>query len=104
MPSPAASAKADDWAKRGPDFYTASGFRDLALHVSERCLSLPEIAGFLDKSQLVFRGFQPVLFFDLLRKHYPRELWPGTLARWAELEQENPIMFAGMYKFWCEKT
>jgi SAM-dependent methyltransferase len=90
--------------KGSSDFYTASGFRDLILHVSERCLSIPEIAGFLEESQLVFRGFQPALFFDLLRQHHPRELWPGTLARWAELELAIPVLFQGMYKFWCEKA
>ena len=90
--------------KGSPDFYTASGFRDLTLHVSERCLSIPEIAGFLEESRLVFRGFQPALFFDLLRKHHPRELWPGTLAHWAELELAIPVLFTGMYKFWCEKA
>jgi SAM-dependent methyltransferase len=89
--------------KGSPDFYSTSGFRDLALHVSETCLSIPEIAGFLEESRLVFRGFQPVVFFDLLREHHPRELWPGTLTRWAELELAMPILFAGMYKFWCEK-
>ena len=90
--------------KGSPDFYSTSGFRDLALHVSETCLSIPEIAGFLEELRLVFRGFQPVLFFDLLRKHHPRELWPGTLAHWAELELAIPVLFAGMYKFWCEKV
>jgi SAM-dependent methyltransferase len=90
--------------KGSSDFYTTSGFRDLALHVSERGLSIPEIAGFLEESQLVFRGFQPVQFFDLLRTHHPQEQWPGTLTRWAELELAIPILFAGMYKFWCEKA
>ena len=89
--------------KRSPDFYSASGFRDLVLHVSERCLSLPEISGFLEEAGLVFRGFQPPLFFDLLRKQHPNETWPGALTRWAELEAAIPMLFSGMYKFWCAK-
>jgi hypothetical protein len=44
------------------------------------------------------------MFFDLLRRNYPNEHWPGSLAHWAELEREIPILFAGMYKFWCEKA
>ncbi len=90
--------------KSSPDFYSASGFRDLLLHVSERSLSIPEIMTFLAEAGLVFRGFQPALFFDLLHHHYPNEPWPGSLERWAELECANPILFAGMYKFWCEKA
>jgi SAM-dependent methyltransferase len=90
--------------KGSSDFYTASGFRDLVLHVSERCLSIPEIARFLEEVQLVFRGFQPVLSFDLLSTHFPGQTWPGKLAHWAELERALPVLFAGMYKFWCEKT
>jgi ubiquinone/menaquinone biosynthesis C-methylase UbiE len=64
--------------KSSPDFYTTSGFRDLVLHVNERCLSIPEIAGFLEEMRLVFRGFQPPLFFDLLRRNHPNEPWPGN--------------------------
>jgi SAM-dependent methyltransferase len=90
--------------KSSPDFYTTSGFRDLALHVSERCLSIPEIASFLDEAGLAFRGFQPDLFFDLLQQHYQNESRPGSLERWAELEGAIPMLFAGMYKFWCQKT
>jgi ubiquinone/menaquinone biosynthesis C-methylase UbiE len=90
--------------KGSSDFYTTSGFRDLVLHVSEKCLTIGEIAGHLDELKLVFRGFQPPMFFDLLRRNYPNELWPGSLARWAEFEHEIPMLFAGMYKFWCEKA
>jgi len=90
--------------KGSSDFYTASGFRDLVLHVSERCLSIPEIESFLEEAHLLFRGFQPVLLFDLLRTHFPGQAWPGKLAHWAELERAFPVLFAGMYKFWCEKT
>jgi SAM-dependent methyltransferase/tetratricopeptide (TPR) repeat protein len=90
--------------KSSPDFYTTSGFRDLALHVSERCLSIPEIANFLDEAGLAFRGFQPDLFFDLLQQQYQGESRPGSLERWAELELAIPMLFAGMYKFWCQKT
>lgn len=89
--------------KTCPDFYSASGFRDLALHVSEQCFSLPEIQSFLVQAGLVFRGFHPALFFDLLHGYCPGESWPGSLDRWAELESANPGLFVGMYTFWCEK-
>jgi 2-polyprenyl-3-methyl-5-hydroxy-6-metoxy-1,4-benzoquinol methylase len=90
--------------KGSADFYSASGFRDLTLHVSEQCHSIPEIAEFLEETRLVFRGFQPPLFFDVLRGHHPAETWPGTLERWTELELAIPFLFVGMYKFWCERA
>jgi hypothetical protein len=84
------------------DFYAASNFRDLALHVSERCLTLPEIAAFLDDNGLAFRGFQiDRSVFRRLLERFPGDAWPGSLPHWAEFEAENPHTFDGMYNFWC---
>jgi SAM-dependent methyltransferase len=91
--------------KASRDFYAASNFRDLALHVSERCLTLPEIARFLADSGLAFRGFQIDRgVFRRLQERFPGEAWPGALERWAEFEAENPHTFAAMYNFWCVPT
>lgn len=90
--------------KSTPDFYTGSGFRDLVLHVSERCLSIREIESFLEDNGLAFRGFQPSLLFDFLRQRFAEERWPGSLQRWAELEDAIPDLFASMYRFWCENA
>ena len=40
-----------------PDFFTKSGFRDLALHVSERQFTIPGIGDILRAEGLEFRGF-----------------------------------------------
>jgi SAM-dependent methyltransferase len=91
--------------KRGLDFYTTSEFRDLACHVSERCVTLLEIKRFLDLNSLIFRGFwfhPPIL--NQFRERYPDEPWPGRLERWEEYEQANPQTFAAMYLFWCERA
>jgi SAM-dependent methyltransferase len=91
--------------KISPDFYTASNFRDLTLHVSEHCLTLPEIARFLRDNGLSFRGFQlDKQVFSLLQERFPKEAWPGTLEHWSEFEQANPLTFTGMYVFWCGRT
>lgn len=86
------------------DLYTTSGFRDLFLHVSERCHTIPEVAQFLAASGLVFRGFHNERIFDRLRQRSPDETWPGDLARWAELEEADPDLFVNMYLLWCEKA
>jgi SAM-dependent methyltransferase len=90
--------------KMSRDFYTASNFRDLALHVSEQPLTLPEIARFLAEHGLGFRGFQLERgVFGRFRERFPGAPWPGTLEQWAELEEAHPHMFNGMYNFWCKR-
>jgi SAM-dependent methyltransferase len=86
------------------DFYTASNFRDLALHVSEHPLTLPGIARFLGDNALAFLGFQLERgVFDRFRERFPDEAWPGSLHCWAEYEEANPHTFNGMYNFWCRR-
>ena len=86
------------------DFYTTSNFRDLALHVSEHPLTIPEIARFLRDNGLSFRGFQlEGGVFARFREMFPGEAWPGSLARWAEFEDAAPHTFNGMYNFWCTR-
>jgi SAM-dependent methyltransferase len=90
--------------KRSRDFYTASNFRDLALHVSERPVTLPEVDAFLRANGLAFRGFQLEKgTFARFREMFPGETWPGTLEQWAEFEAASPHTFAGMYNFWCAR-
>jgi SAM-dependent methyltransferase len=90
--------------KMSRDFYTTSNFRDLALHVSERPVTLPEIARLLSESGLSFRGFQ--LERGVLARFQaqcPDVAWPGTLQHWAAFEAANPGTFNGMYNFWCAR-
>ena len=84
------------------DFYTASNFRDLALHVSEHPLTLDKIAAFLADNGFSFRGFQLERgVFARFRERFPGETWPGSLAHWSRFEEAHPHTFAGMYNFWC---
>jgi 2-polyprenyl-3-methyl-5-hydroxy-6-metoxy-1,4-benzoquinol methylase len=91
--------------KLGPDFYSASEFRDLAVHVSERCIRLSEIRSFLADNSLAFRGFwiDPA-HLERFHRHFPAEPWPGRLEAWEEFEAANPHTFAAMYNLWCERA
>jgi SAM-dependent methyltransferase len=91
--------------KASRDFFTTSNFRDLVLHVSERTVTIAEIAGFLSSHRLLFRGFHlaPEMF-GLLQERCPDATWPGSLAQWAKLEEERPRLFNGMYTFWCTRA
>ena len=84
------------------DTHTTSGFRDFFLHVSEKATTLPQIKAFLDENSLAFRGFVNVPF-GVLTNRFPGERWPGSLERWAELENEQPDLFIGMYQFWMTR-
>jgi SAM-dependent methyltransferase len=90
--------------KFGPDFYSASEFRDLTCHASECCVTLGEIDRFLKDNGLTFRGFW-MGTRELGRFHetYPNERWPGRLEVWAEHEAAHPHAFAAMYTFWCDR-
>jgi SAM-dependent methyltransferase len=86
------------------DFYSKSGFRDLALHVSERPCTIPEIRDFMTTHGLDFHGFS--LPDETLRAYadaFPEDEPQGTLDHWWTFEQENPRTFNSMYLFWCRK-
>lgn len=87
------------------DFFTKSGFRDLALHVSERPCAIPEIRDFITDHGLEFHGFS--LPDETLRAYadaFPGDALPGTLDHWWAFEQDNPQTFNSMYLFWCRNT
>ena len=87
-----------------PDFFTKSGFRDLALHANERQCTIPEIRDFMAAHGIDFHGFS--LPDDTLRDYadaFPGDGPSGTLENWWTFEQANPRTFAGMYLFWCRK-
>ncbi len=86
------------------DFFTKSGFRDLALHVSERPCAIPEINDFMTAHGLEFHGFS--LPDETLRAYadaFPGDEPPGTLDHWWAFEQDSPRTFNSMYLFWCRK-
>ena len=87
-----------------PDFFTKSGFRDLALHVSERHCAIPEIRDFMAAQGLDFHGFS--LPDETLRAYadaFPDDEPPGALENWWTFEQAHPQTFYGMYLFWCRR-
>jgi len=86
------------------DFFTKSGFRDLALHVSERPCTIPEIRDFMSAHGLQFHGFSlPDETLRTYGKAFPDDAPCGTLDHWWAFEQDNPETFNGMYLFWCRR-
>ena len=86
------------------DFFTKSGFRDLALHVSERPCAIPEISDFMTAHGLKFHGFSlPDETLQAYADAFPGDEPSGTLDHWWAFEQDNPQTFNSMYQFWCRK-
>jgi len=87
------------------DFYGTSPCRDLLFHVQEHCYSLPQIKSILQELGLVFLGFQ--LAPEVLQgycERFPQDARAVELELWHQYEQENPLLFKGMYQFWTQKA
>ncbi len=88
-----------------PDFYSASGVRDLVLHVEEHRFTLTEIEAALRRLGLQFLGFElqdPNTAVDY-RQRFADDPAACSLQHWEAFERERPNIFAGMYQFWVLK-
>ena len=84
-----------------PDFFYASGCRDMLFHVREQRFTLLRVAAALDELGLTFLAFETD---GAVRRLYTTLFGPGeSLACWEKLEQLYPGTFLGMYQFWCQK-
>lgn len=83
------------------DFFSLSNFRDLLFHVSERHVTIPEIAAFMSENALAFHGFQMPLDIP---EGYPQGDVALDLEGWNRFENAHPDTFKGMYVFWCRKN
>jgi tetratricopeptide (TPR) repeat protein/SAM-dependent methyltransferase len=86
---------ADDPARKVTtrrDFYSASGARDLILHVQEHRFTVPQLASAIAELGVEFLGFE-----------LPGERLSMSLEEWDAYETANPDTFASMYQFWIRK-
>lgn len=88
-----------------PDFYTASEFRDLVMHVQEHQFTIPQISGMLKRNGLKFLGFAGASARAALGAMPPKmaERRVRDLETWHRFEERNPDTFIGMYDFFCVK-
>jgi tetratricopeptide (TPR) repeat protein/SAM-dependent methyltransferase len=88
-----------------PDFFSASGCRDLLFHVCEHRLTIPQIKSFLDESGLELIGFAlDDQALEQLRRRFPGVDATADLDLMHVFETENPNTFAAMYNFWVRKA
>ena len=74
------------------DFYSASGARDLILHVQEHRFTIPLLAEAMQSLEVEFLGFE----LGGARR-------PMSFDEWNAFEAAAPETFAGMYQFWIRK-
>jgi tetratricopeptide (TPR) repeat protein/SAM-dependent methyltransferase len=89
----------------GRDFYSASGARDLAMHVQEHRFTTAQLGELLRALGLELLGFE---FSDpsvpaAYRQRFPQDPTATSLENWGRFEDEHPEVFAGMYQFWVAK-
>lgn len=90
----------------GHDFYSASGARDLVLHVQEHRFTAAQLGDFLRALGLELLGFE---FGDpavpaAYRQRFPDDPAGTALVNWARFEDERPEAFSGMYQFWAARA
>ncbi|MEO0380160.1 MAG: class I SAM-dependent methyltransferase [Pseudomonadota bacterium] len=88
-----------------PDFFSASEFRDLVMHVQEHQFTLPQISAMLKRNGLKFLGFSSSAARDALRKMPPKmaQRRQRDLDAWDKYEKRHPDTFTRMYDFFCVK-
>jgi SAM-dependent methyltransferase len=89
----------------GRDFYSASGARDLVMHVQEHRFTLAELGAMLRDLGLELLGFEfgdPFVPAEY-RRRFPGDRPAASLDNWARFEDEHPEVFTGMYQFWVAK-
>ena len=85
-----------------PDFCSASGVRDLLLHVQEHRFTVAQSAAALERLALAFLGFElddPAALIAY-RERFPDDPHAASLDNWTRFEADRPATFAGMYQFW----
>jgi len=90
----------------GPDFHSASGARDLLMHVQEQRFTAAQLGEFLRALGLELMGFE---FGDpsipaAYRQRFPDDPAAASLANWGRFEDERPEAFTGMYQFWAARA
>ncbi len=88
----------------GRDFYSLSNCRDLLFHVQEHQFTLLQIATALDALGLDFVAMEADPWtLDAYSRFNPADTHKIDMQAWHRFELENPLTFAGMYQFWCQK-
>ena len=87
------------------DFFSASGCRDLLLHVQEHCTTPAQLADMLAHLKLRFLGFDgpPAVLAAYMAEARDAAALTDLVA-WDRFEAAHPEIFRGMYFFSCRRA
>jgi SAM-dependent methyltransferase len=90
---------------RSVDFFTLAGVHDLLAHRHEDPFDVARIRACIARLGLDFLGFDLPSGADRRRYRaaHPEDRWFRDYAAWAAFERADPLLFAGMYGFWCAR-
>ena len=52
---------------------------------------------------LKFCGFEDTVILERFKHFFGEDSDACDLSLWHQFEEGNPLSFAGMYQFWCQK-
>ena len=95
---------ASHFLNSSPDFYCASGVRDMLFHVMEHRYTWPQIGVMIEQLDLEFLGIHlpGIDILDRYRAAFPDDPSLRNMDNWHRFETENPWMFRSLYKFWVQ--
>lgn len=85
------------------DFYSVSGCRDFLFNRQETRYSLLQIQEILVELNMEFLGFEfadPSIIQEY-NKAFPKDVPATNFENWHRIEEKKPLLFRGMYQFWC---
>jgi len=100
--------KTERWSeiKKSPDFFSASGCRDLLFHVKEHRFTPLQLKTFCSDLGLDFLGFSGLnsTTADDYRAKFPTDPHMLSLDNWEVYETNNKDLFSSMYQFYTQKS
>ncbi|MCB9990543.1 MAG: methyltransferase domain-containing protein [Rhodospirillales bacterium] len=87
------------------DYYAMSECRDMLFHVQEHQYDLLRLRQEIDTLGLDFLKFElhPAIIAQY-RQAFAQDESATDLSCWHAFEQQNPMLFLQMYRFWCRKN
>jgi SAM-dependent methyltransferase len=87
------------------DFFTIGGVHDLLLHRHEDPFDVQRIRRNVERLGLALLRFQLPTAIDKAdyRRENPQDALFRDFSLWTAFELRQPLLFAGMYHFWCRK-
>jgi hypothetical protein len=84
------------------DFFSMSGCRDLLFHVKEHRYTPKTLSVFINNLGMEFLGFVqvPAQYQTSFMESFPLDKRRLDLNNWELFEENNPLIFSGMYQFY----